>query len=600
MKLFERIIKLKSSREDVWEMLCHTERLNQEIGLPPIEFSYTPRQIGGSEAFADIIMAGIHFKYREHPFNWVRPDFYNVCRTFIGGPIREIVGGTELKSLPDGGTEVRIWAEITAANAIGELAAVVVGNKSVTDCAIAARNIDAYLRQASKNPFPHNTTAYPVDKTRLSVLQIKLAEVSGDPTIAKRLADFVRNGDPDAMNHIRPYALADEWGLDRKDVLRLCLLAAKTGMLELQWKLLCPSCRGAKSTFQNLDGVRANVHCPSCNIDYGVTFDKNVEVCFRVAPSIRNVPDATYCVGGPGLSPHIIAQFYVQPGEVRDTKLTLAEGSFLLRSLQCDGQLEITVNDSESSTRTVVDFEISPGADRLHFTGSADTLSLNTLMTLTNKSLEAVVVTLESLAWRGDCVTAAEVTSLQMFRDQFGSQVLSAGTEIAVEHICILFSDLKGSTAMYQEHGDATSYQLVRDHFDLMKGIISTHDGAVVKTIGDAIMATFIDPAEGLRAAIEIQLAMIEEKSSLIVKMGLHHGPAIAVRANDLLDYFGHSVNLAARMQRESQGGDVVISKQMADDPHTASMVKNYRAVPFTTTVRGVTDPVDVTRILVT
>ena len=152
---------------------------------------------------------------------------------------------------------------------------------------------------------------------------------------------------------------------------------------------------------------------------------------------------------------------------------------------------------------------------------------------------------------------------------------------------------------MYQEHGDATSYQLVRDHFDLMKRIISTHDGAVVKTIGDAIMATFIDPAEGLRAAIEIQLAMKEEKSSLIVKMGLHHGPAIAVRANDLLDYFGHSVNLAARMQRESQGGDVVISKQMADDPHTAAMVKAHQAVPFTTIVRGVVDPVEVTRILV-
>ena len=230
MKLFERIIKLKSSRDEVWEMLCHTERLNHEIGLPPIEFSYTPRQIGGSEAFADIKMAGIHFKYREHPFNWVRPNFYNVRRTFIGGPIREIVGGTDLKSIPDGGTEVRIWAEITAANAVGEVAAIVVGNKSVTDCANAAKNIDAYLRQASKNPFPRNTTAYPVDKTRLSAMQVKLAEVSGDKAMAERLATFVRTGDPDVMNHIRPYAIAEEWGLERRDVLRICLMAAKTGM----------------------------------------------------------------------------------------------------------------------------------------------------------------------------------------------------------------------------------------------------------------------------------------------------------------------------------------------------------------------------------
>ena len=53
--------------------------------------------------------------------------------------------------------------------------------------------------------------------------------------------------------------------------------------------------------------------------------------------------------------------------------------------------------------------------------------------------------------------------------------------------------------------GDAAAYNIVREHFALLAGIVRDHDGAVVKTIGDAVIASFSDPAEAVKAALAMQ-----------------------------------------------------------------------------------------------
>lgn len=147
---------------------------------------------------------------------------------------------------------------------------------------------------------------------------------------------------------------------------------------------------------------------------------------------------------------------------------------------------------------------------------------------------------------------------MQEFRGQFSSEVLSPGNEMAIRQVTILFTDLKGSTRMYRELGDAPSYAAVREHFSQLRKIISDEGGAVVKTIGDAVMAAFTTPEAAIRAALEIQRL----DDGLITKIGLHAGPAILVNANGLLDYFGRTVNLASRLQKHSVGGDVVLSEE--------------------------------------
>jgi class 3 adenylate cyclase len=210
-----------------------------------------------------------------------------------------------------------------------------------------------------------------------------------------------------------------------------------------------------------------------------------------------------------------------------------------------------------------------------------------------------VLLRLESAEWSSAVATAALVTSLQSFRDQFSSEVLSPGTELAVRQICIMFTDLKGSTTMYRRLGDAPSYRAVRDHFDFLRRHVDTHHGAIVKTIGDAIMATFLDPADGLAAALAIQREAPAALDNLTIKLGLHWGPAIAVNANDTLDYFGQTVNLAARLQGESVGGDIVLSQSLAADARVERLLADAaaRVEPFHATVRGLDEPVPMLRV---
>ena len=130
---------------------------------------------------------------------------------------------------------------------------------------------------------------------------------------------------------------------------------------------------------------------------------------------------------------------------------------------------------------------------------------------------------------------------------------------------------------MYREIGDATAFGRVMNHFDVLKQAIAAEDGAVVKTIGDAIMAVFRQPENALRAMLKAQqhlAAPPDGAVGLTLKAGLHLGPCIAVTLNDRLDYFGSTVNMAARLESLSSGNDVVISRAVYEDPEVREMLE--------------------------
>lgn len=171
-------------------------------------------------------------------------------------------------------------------------------------------------------------------------------------------------------------------------------------------------------------------------------------------------------------------------------------------------------------------------------------------------------------SWADDIVTAADVTAMQEFRTLFGSEVLAPGAEFSIRNMVFLFSDVVESTAMYERVGDAKAFALVRDHFDVMEEVYSKHRGALVKTIGDAVMAVFRHPEDALQAALEMHYAaqeMLDEQGErpIALKIGLHAGPCIAMQANGKLDYFGTTVNKAARVQGVAKAHEVAVSQEL-------------------------------------
>jgi class 3 adenylate cyclase len=142
----------------------------------------------------------------------------------------------------------------------------------------------------------------------------------------------------------------------------------------------------------------------------------------------------------------------------------------------------------------------------------------------------------------------------QTFRDAYRTDALEVDQKLKITSMTFLFTDLKGSTAMYERVGDLAAYDMVRAHFAVLQEAIAAESGAIVKTIGDAVMATFPSPERGMAAAIRMRSAMralnVERgNEDLIVKIGIHEGPCLAVMLNDRLDYFGQTVNIAARVQ---------------------------------------------------
>ncbi len=203
-------------------------------------------------------------------------------------------------------------------------------------------------------------------------------------------------------------------------------------------------------------------------------------------------------------------------------------------------------------------------------------VSLAPTLRFENRTDAEQLFVLERMAWSDQASTAAEVTTLQIFRDLFSSELLRPGERISVGSLTVLFTDLRESTRLYREIGDAPAFGRVQDHFKVLREAITEEDGALIKTIGDATMAVFRRPISALRAILNAQQRLAfppDGAPPFYLKAGMHHGPCIAVTLNDRLDYFGSVVNLAARLERSSSGKDVVISDAVRHDPEVAELL---------------------------
>jgi class 3 adenylate cyclase len=168
--------------------------------------------------------------------------------------------------------------------------------------------------------------------------------------------------------------------------------------------------------------------------------------------------------------------------------------------------------------------------------------------------------------------------------------VLRPGSQISVGSLTVVFTDLKNSTQLYKDIGDAPAFGRVLTHFEILRAAVATEGGAIVKTMGDAIMAVFPQPTAALRALIRAQrylarpddyalpagISTAHAPHPLALKAGLHHGPCIAINQNDRLDYFGTTVNIAARLCALGTGEDLVMSAAVRHDPAVAALLAEY------------------------
>jgi class 3 adenylate cyclase len=201
-------------------------------------------------------------------------------------------------------------------------------------------------------------------------------------------------------------------------------------------------------------------------------------------------------------------------------------------------------------------------------------------------------------------LTAKRMLTNQTFRDVYKADNLNIDQRLKITSLTFLFTDLKGSTALYERVGDLAAFDLVRAHFHALLEIISSEKGAVVKTIGDAVMATFIRPEHALAASLRMRSAMAALNAQrgtedLIVKIGIHEGPCLAVMLNERQDYFGQTVNIAARVQSLSTSQEIHITGPVIDSPAVAAILDKeaIRPIQKQAALRGIADKIVVYEI---
>ncbi|HKR14464.1 MAG TPA: DUF5939 domain-containing protein [Pyrinomonadaceae bacterium] len=596
---------LKSSPERLWPFIADTNRFNRDTGVPKIDVEKEEVRRPNARRKVRLSIYGMPLEWEEQPFEWVKPTRFGIERVYSKGPMARLRVRAELNEKPDGGTDLtyELWA--TPRNLIGSIAI-----PSQVKFMIEPRFRSAIMEydQLAVTPglaiVPRDpdTSLSSFDLARLQSLHQKLIDSIADTdqadqkrAIADRLANFIEHADDFDVSRIRAYNLADNWRESRRLVLEMCLRATRIGLLDFKWDLLCPMCRGPQESPGSLKDINPHVHCEACQIDFTVDFDRYVELTFHPNAAVRRVQVESYCVGSPQSTPHVVAQQLLPAGDKRELMLPLEPGRYRLRTHDLPGSQELIVSDDgEKSVEASVTNE-GMGHQPLH-------VAENFSLTLENNTVAEQLVMLERMAWTDQATTAAEVTALQMFRDLFSSEALRPGEQISVGTLTVLFTDLRDSTKLYREIGDATAFGRVMNHFDVLRKSITERDGAIVKTIGDAVMAVFRSAADGVSAMLEAQQSLANPPEGVMplkLKAGLHTGPCIAVTLNDRLDYFGSTVNMAARLEGLSTGSDVIISRSVFEDRKVRELLEsqNLTATAFDAMLKGFEDEAHLWRI---
>lgn len=579
---------LLSAPEAIWPLAADTNRFNRDTGQPEVELL---SNVKGTKR-ARMILPILRVEWEEEPFEWTYPYSFGIVRRYRKGPLDEMRVNASFDPLPEGGTRIAYKTVIVTGNLLARIGIpFAIGVIAKNRFEKAFRKYDEMVRRGeSPVEMPHQHRLGAGGRARFRSQSETVIRQGTHPDLVKRLEEYLDHADDLSIQRIRPYALADRWKTNRRAVLEMCLRATRAGILDMSWDLLCPSCRGITEGHSNLADVRGDSHCNTCQIDFTTNFDHNIEVVFRPNPSVRAVDfSAAFCVGSPQLQPHVVMSQTITPLHSLPVSVQLEPGRYTLRASGVGGSISLFA-DAEGSSK--VDLRVT----QYGWPPEEQRVSLLSTLNLINATDADQSFQLERTSWGDQAATAADVTALQVFRDLFASEVIRPGEEISVGSITLMFTDLRESTRLYRKIGDAPAFGRVREHFQVLEKEIAAQGGAIVKTMGDSVMAAFRNPIEALRAMWKAQERIAQRGEPMLwLKAGIHKGPCIIVNLNDRLDYFGSTVNIAARLPGFSQGGELIFSEAIRDDPEVneflSQNMKPDSLSRFTGEVKGFDEP---------
>jgi class 3 adenylate cyclase len=460
------------------------------------------------------------------------------------------------------------------------------------------------------------------------------------PRVISKFETLIRSGDEASLYRANPLAFARDRSVAEPESIDLFLHAARAGLVDMHWDILCPHSGLVLESFGRLRALRSHFVCGLCDIEGQTELDDFIEVSFSVSPQVRRL--ALHEVDSLSIEDlHWKLKFAnsgrLPGGQTRfvDVLRSLVRGmTYLPSGLTTTLQAEIGPGAlSGVNVQTQAGFILpvvlaatagqmpkTPTIVRVTYDGQRFTPAVSavpsgpTVFEISNTGPKRGSLLL--INWPPEIVAMPEKPTLefdpyvsggmlltrQTFRKLFRSERVDEKEGLGVRQVTFLFTDLKGSTALYERLGDLNAYALVREHFALLDAIAHRHAGAIVKTIGDAVMAAFFRPVDAVAAALHIlqdirRFNREHGQPAIILKMGAHCGPSIAVTLNENLDYFGQTVNIAARVQSFAGAGEICLTEALYTAPAVRQLLVGHDVEEFDAPLRGVEGEARVYRV---
>lgn len=462
------------------------------------------------------------------------------------------------------------------------------------------------------------------------LFQQRLEALRAVPAVPKAHVDAlaaVLDGPDDwACFRLNPLAFAEAHGLTRNESLDLFLHAARVGLVELRFNLVCPGCGGVEYQVQRMDAVPSGEwYCVVCDRAVAADLDDRVEVSFTPELGVRPLALDAFA------RPEDYWRFYFSANFERSPELQAFLGTILLglHAVPAGGERTFTLDAKDGKTYRLLSLDthsqvVLPPAEGAGGADRAEVVALKeglrpprvpiargpVTVHVVNRGAAPVGFMAVEVDWERlnailekhpnrmrPFVSAKMLLNNQTFRDLFRVQTLDADLRLRLRSLTLLFTDLKGSTELYDRTGDIRAYSFVREHFRVLADAVKRHHGAIIKTMGDAIMASFNEPTDATRAAVEMMQGMEALNAGLKaeghdtgLKVGLHEGPALAVTSEERLDYFGQTVNVAARVQGLAQAGEIWLTSSVMSAPGVAQALEGagWRGEPHDVALKGV------------
>ncbi|MCC6997472.1 MAG: hypothetical protein IT370_22845 [Deltaproteobacteria bacterium] len=579
-------VDVDATPDQLWPLLADLSRLNRALGLPPMKFEERDGERWGRGRYA-----GIAHEWLEVPWNWVKGHWYELTRLYRRGGMKALYGVVHLTPLGAQRTRVQVYYTVVPRSRIFDLG--LLWNFAAMGRAYK-RVVPQLAAEAQAGPLVPATLQHkapelrPEASERLTRLGRGLVDAGLDAAAVARVVDWVRSADDVELERMRVRERAQVWELDEDKLLKVCLHATRAGLLELTWDVICPHCRGVRDSTQSLGALPSRGQCGACGIDFGTDSPDAVEIAFHAHSSIRSVAHNVYCSAEPAHKPHLHIQRTVAPGETVVVPLPEAAGRYRLR-LRGDMRYawaELRASAPEVEVEIEIDWRASAEPHDV-------TAAPGARLRLYNDGSEARTFIVETAAWLDLALRPGRLLSFQDFRDLFSEEYLGSDVQLAVGEQTILFTDVVGSTVMYAQRGDPAAFVEVKRHFEELFKLIAEHRGAVVKTIGDAAMGAFNDPLDAVRAARAIHAAFAPGHA-MRLRISIHTGPCIAVRLNANIDYFGHAVNLAAKLQAAAESWQIALSEATLAAPGVAEYLAREQAAleDVSVPLKGLATPV--------